>query len=162
MAAAQAPVLNPRFLEFNASADHSTNAPTGEPLVTRYDLEFYNIGAPSPFQTNSLNKPAPNGSGVIRIDLATTFAALPTGTTFEARVVAVGPGGIGRSGLSNQFAFTNPCAVTITPTSTSAGAAAEYRERGRIDRCGVCLDCDEQCRLGHNLERRVRIREWHS
>ena len=107
VAAAQ-PVLNPRFLEFNASADHSTNAPTGVPLVTRYDLEFYNIGAPSPFQTNPLGKPTPNTSGVIRIDLTTTFAALPTGVTYEARVVAVGPGGVGRSSLSNQFASRIP------------------------------------------------------
>ena len=124
VAAAQAPVLNPRFLEFNASTDHSTNAPTGVPLVTRYNLEFYNIGAPSPFQTNPLGKPTPNASGVIRIDLSTTFAGLPTGTTYESRVVAVGPGGAGRSNPSNQFAFTNPCAVTISPTAASVGATA--------------------------------------
>jgi hypothetical protein len=123
LAAAQAPVINPRFLEFNASTDHSATLGTGEPKLTRYDLEFYNIGAASPFQTNSLGKPTPNGSGVIRIDLATTFAALPTGVTFEARVAAVGPGGTGRSSVSNQFAFTNPCTTTIAPTGATVGAA---------------------------------------
>jgi hypothetical protein len=123
-AAAQTPVLNPRFLEFNASADHSATSPTGQALVTRYDLEFHNIGASSPFQTNSLGKPTPNANGVIRIDMSATFSALPFGVTFEARVAAVGPTGTGRSALSNQFAFTNPCAVTITPTATSVGATA--------------------------------------
>jgi hypothetical protein len=124
LAEAQTPVLNPRFLEFNASTDHSATLPTGGAAVTRYDLEFYNIGAASPFQTNSLGKPTPNGSGVIRIDLSATFGALPTGVTYEARVTAIGPGGAGRSGLSNQFAFTNPCAPTISPTGTSVGSAA--------------------------------------
>lgn len=123
LAAAQTPVLNPSFLEFNASADHSATGPAG-PAVTRYDLEFYNIGAASPFQTNPLGKPTPNGSGVIRVDLSTIFGALPTGVTYEARVAAVGPGGTGRSTLSNQFAFTNPCAPTISPTGTSVGSAA--------------------------------------
>jgi hypothetical protein len=123
-AAAQTPVLDPRFLEFNASADHSTNAPTGEPMVTRYDLEFYAIGAQAPFQTNPLGKPTPNTSGIIRVDLSTTFAAFPTGTTYEARVAAIGPGGVSRSALSNQFAFSNPCAATLTPTATSVASVA--------------------------------------
>src|SRR5215204_2211081 len=124
LVAAQTPVLDPRFLEFSASADHSTTAATGDPMVTRYDLEFYAIGAPAPFQTNPLGKPAPNTSGVVRIDLSTIFAGFPTGTTYEARVAAVGPGGVSRSGVSNQFAFSNPCATTLTPTSTSVGSAA--------------------------------------
>lgn len=93
-------------------------------MVTRYDLEFYAIGAAAPFQTNPLGKPAPNASGVIRIDLSTIFAGFPTGTTYEARVAAVGPGGVSRSAVSNQFAFSNPCAVTLTPTSTSISSTA--------------------------------------
>jgi hypothetical protein len=93
-------------------------------MVTRYDLEFYAIGAPAPFQTNPLGKPAPNASGVVRIDLSTVFAGFPTGTTYEARVAAVGPGGVSRSGVSNQFAFSNPCAATLSPTSTSIGSPA--------------------------------------
>ena len=123
LAAAQTPVLNPRFVEFNASPDHSTTGPAG-PIVTRYDLEFYNIGAASPFQTNPLGKPTPNGSGVIRVDLSTIFGGLAIGVTYEARVAAVGPSGTARSTPSNQFAFTNPCASTISPTGTSVGSSA--------------------------------------
>lgn len=124
-AAAQTPVLDPRYAEFNASADHNATTSTGQAMVTRYDLEFYFIGAQAPFQTNSLGKPTPNTSGVIRVDLNTILTAFPPpGTTYEARVTAVGPTGMGRSDVSNQFAFSDPCASTITPTGTSVGAAS--------------------------------------
>jgi hypothetical protein len=124
MAAAQTPVLNPRFLEFDASADHNATSQAGQALVTGYDLELYNIGAALPFQTNPLGKPTPNTSGIIRVDMTATFSGLPIGITYESRVAAVGPGGTGRSTVSNQFAFTNPCAVTLSPTGSSAGSAA--------------------------------------
>ena len=71
-AAAQTPILDPNFVEFNASTDHQAVDGTGGPLVTRYDLEFYLIGASAPFQTANLGKPAPNGSGIISLSLATT------------------------------------------------------------------------------------------
>lgn len=123
--AAQTPVLDPRYAEFEASADHSRLTPAGEFMVSRYDLEFYFIGAQQPFQTNSLGKPTPNSTSVIRVDLNATLTAFPPpGTTYEARVTAVGPTGAGRSLPSNQFAFTDPCAASIAPTGTSVGAAA--------------------------------------
>ena len=34
----------------------------GTPARTRYDLEFYNVGAASPFQLASLGKPSPDAS----------------------------------------------------------------------------------------------------
>ena len=40
-----AQTVNPTVAEFNPSADHNTTA------VTRYDLEFYLVGAASPFLT---------------------------------------------------------------------------------------------------------------
>jgi hypothetical protein len=121
-AVAQAQVtLDPRTAEFDPSPDH--NSPT---LVVRYDLELYFVGAPSPFQTVSLGKPAPQGDGKIRVDLATVLGAfLPAGTNYESRVTAVSDTSeVGRSDLSNQFAFTASCAATISPLSSSVGGGA--------------------------------------
>ncbi|HSL20628.1 MAG TPA: hypothetical protein VK886_03770, partial [Vicinamibacterales bacterium] len=57
-AVAQTPVVDPRFAEFTASADHFATTPEGLPQVTRYDLEFYLVGAAQPFQVAALGKPA--------------------------------------------------------------------------------------------------------
>ena len=120
--AAQAQVtLDPRTAEFDPSPDH--NSPT---LVVRYDLELYFIGASAPFQTVSLGKPAPQGDGKIRVDLATVLGAfLPAGQNYESRVTAVSDTSqVGRSTVSNQFAFTASCAATISPLSSSVGGGA--------------------------------------
>ncbi len=121
---AWAQTVDPHTAEFDPSADHYNTTPTGQPMVTRYDLEFYNVGATSPFMTADLGKPDPQGDGKIRVDLATAMVALPPpGVVYEARVSAVGPGGSAASALSNQFMFSVPCAYAISPTSKSLAAA---------------------------------------
>ena len=68
----------------------------------------------SPFQTNNLGKPAPGLDGVIRLNLARTLTVWPLnpGNTYEVRVSAVGPGGVGESARSNPFTFGAPLSVT--------------------------------------------------
>ena len=115
--------MDPRFAEFNASVDHFATTPEGQPAVSRYDLEFYLVGAQQPFQTAALGKPAPDSTGLIRIDLAAALVAFPPPVTvYEARVSAIGPGGVGRSDVSNQFAFSAVCSVAIGSTSASVPA----------------------------------------
>lgn len=46
----RAQTVNPTAAEFVASPDHNTILPAGGAALTRYDLEFYNAGAASPFQ----------------------------------------------------------------------------------------------------------------
>ncbi|MBE3132130.1 MAG: BACON domain-containing protein, partial [Acidobacteria bacterium] len=110
-------VVNPRTVEFDPSADHAS-------LVTRYDLAIYNVGANSPFQIVDLGKPALDTDGKVRVDFASRFTAwpLPNGT-YEARVSAVGPTGVGLSDLSNQFAFATTCSYGASPTAASMSAA---------------------------------------
>lgn len=124
-AAAQSTVSDPRIAEFSPSPDHAAVGSNGQPVVSRYDLQFFYQGAAQPFQTADLGKPTPEADGKIRVNLSTVFTPLPLpGFTYEARVAAVGPTGSGTSDVSNPFIFTTQCASTISPTSRSVGAAA--------------------------------------
>lgn len=118
------PVVNPRVVEFDPSADHSTLLEGGTPAVARYDFELYMAGASAPFHTVNLNKPAPGGDGKIRVDFASQVASWPLpGGIYESRVAAVGPGGTGRSAVSNQFEFV-ACGYTLSATTMNVGAAS--------------------------------------
>ena len=122
--AAQTPsVMDPRFVEFNPSPDHSTTV-NGQAVVTRYDLEFYTVGGTQPVRTVNLGKPSP-ANGIIRVDFTPLLNPWPApGTTYEGRVAAVGPAGTARSTQSNTFAFSAPCSWSISPASVSVGGAA--------------------------------------
>lgn len=91
------------------------------PIVARYDLEFYLIGGAQPVRVLALGKPSPDPDGVIRVDFTALLnPPLAAGVTHEARVVAVGPGGSGRSTPSNTFLFqAGTCSYSVTPTSRS-------------------------------------------
>lgn len=95
---AAAAVELPRYVVFVASADHSTK-------VTSYTVEFFTAGAnPStatPVRTQNLGKPAPV-NGEIKVDVAATIQALPSGT-YISTVVATGSGGSTRSAPSESF-----------------------------------------------------------
>jgi hypothetical protein len=124
-------VLDPTAAEFNPSPDHSATLQDGRSIVDRYDLEFYLVGASSPFQTGSLGKPAPASDGKIRANLLATLGSLPSpAIDYEATVSAIGPGGSARSPRSNTFSFsttsaapTTPCSYSVSPTSQSLVAA---------------------------------------
>src|SRR5688572_27776799 len=125
-ASAQTPaVIDPRIVEFDPSPDHSATGSNGLPVLTRYDLELYLLGGTQPVQVANLGKPAPQADGKIRVDFTTLLNPWPAaGTTYEARVAAVGPSGTTRSTESNTFAFSSPCSSSISPTSVSVGATA--------------------------------------
>ena len=124
-AAAQTPaVMDPRVVEFDPSPDHSATL-AGQAVVTRYDLEFYLVGGAQAVRVTNLGKPSPQGDGKIRVDFTSLLNPWPAaGTTYEARVAAVGPNGTGRSTGSNTFAFTSPCSSSISPGNVSVGGGA--------------------------------------
>jgi len=118
-------VVDPRYVEFAASNDHSRMASDGvTPLVASYSLSVYPQGS-STLTTVNLGKPAPDANNLIRVDFLPLLPApLTPGVTYEARVTAVGPGGVTASTASNGFSFTVPCAPGISPSSRSVSASA--------------------------------------
>ncbi len=113
-------VTDPTRAEFSPSPDHDASATDGTPILSRYDLEFYMLGAAAPFQTQSLDKPAPGTDGLIRVPLTST--AMPAGMVFESRVRAVGPGGSLASDTSNPFMYSVACTYAVSPASHSFAA----------------------------------------
>ena len=102
--------VNPTTVQFTPSADHNATNLDGTPVVARYDLRIYvpTILTTIVF-TQSLGKPTPGTDGTIQAPLGTGIvAALVANTTYEARVVAVGPYGEGASDLSNPFGYAAP------------------------------------------------------
>ncbi len=114
------PTVDPRIAEFNPSPDHSA-VENGVPIVSGYELAIYQVGAATPIRVLALGKPSPDPDGVIRVVFDVLLnPPLAAGVTYEARAVAVGPGGSGRSTPSNTFQFqTSACSYTVTPTSRS-------------------------------------------
>lgn len=84
------PPTPPKYVMFQASADHSTT------LVTNYLLEIFANGAnpqtATPIASSDLGKSAPAANGDVTVDRATLFSALQPGT-YIASVSAIGPGG---------------------------------------------------------------------
>lgn len=101
------PVRNPTRLEFIASPDHAATYPDGSAVVERYDFEIYLQGASSPMTVVNLGKPTPDSQNRVTAT-PTELVGLPVNQTFEARVSAVGPGGVGRSAPSNPFYRAGP------------------------------------------------------
>jgi hypothetical protein len=123
-ARSEAPVVNPTTAEFDPSANHNRTLGDGSAAVSRYDLEFYNVGASSPFEVASLGKPTPQIDGKIRGLLTSVLTSMPSpGIDYVATVAAVGPGGVGRSTPSNTFSFAVPCSYAVSPTVHSIAAA---------------------------------------
>jgi hypothetical protein len=119
-AAAQA-VVDARTVEFNPSPDHDATS-DGVPVVTSYQLQIFQAGG-SLVQSADLGKPAPESDGLIRMDFVSRLSTpLAGGQLYEARVAAVGPGGVGASTVSNQFSFTPTCAPSLASTSASLAA----------------------------------------
>ena len=118
-------VVDPRYVEFNASPNHNTLHTDGSAIVASYALAIYPQGSSTAFAIVDLGKPTPNASNVIRVDFLPLLTTLPTpGVNYEARVTALGPGGATASAVSNAFSFAAPCVPGITPTSRTASSSA--------------------------------------
>src|SRR6185436_4581549 len=119
-------ITDARRVEFTPSADHNAVDPTsGVALVTKYTLDVYVAGGATPVSNADLGKPAPQSDGMIRVDFVTLLTtALTPGIVYESVVKAVGPGGTSSTPRSNTFAFTLPCAPTISPTSSNLATSA--------------------------------------
>ena len=116
-------VVDATTAEFQPSVDHSVTL-NGTPLVTSYLLQFFPAGSSSPSHSIDIGKPAPDLDGLIRFRFISLLQTpLVPGTTYEARVSAVGPGGSSASGVSNAFTGPPPCIVAINPTSRNNVAA---------------------------------------
>jgi Putative binding domain, N-terminal len=118
------PVVDPRFVEFTRSADHDRTT-GGTPVVQFYSLAIFTQGGSNPLDTIDLGKPTPDANGNIRIAFVPLMHFTPAaGVIYEARVSAVGSGGVGASTVSNTFTFqSSGCAQpTISPTSQSVVA----------------------------------------
>jgi hypothetical protein len=120
-----AQAVNPTTAQFGASADHNATAADGTPAVTRYDLDFYFVGALQPFQVVSLGKPTPDANNNISVNLAALLGgSVPSpGIVYESRVLAIGPGGSGVSTVSNTFEYAVPCSFGVSPTGTVIGSS---------------------------------------
>jgi BACON domain-containing protein/all-beta uncharacterized protein len=122
--ATYAQVLNPQRVEFDPSPDHNATLPDGTALVTGYQMELYRSGEAAAFQTLSLGKPGVDADGKVRVDFVSLISPpLPAGVVYEARVSAVGPGGVADSAPSNTFSFATSCTFAISPTGFNAPAS---------------------------------------
>jgi hypothetical protein len=111
------PVTATSQVAFTPSADHSLVDAFGNTIVTRYDLETSAMNSLGViFFTQQLAKPTPDATNTIHVNIASTVAALTGGTVYQARVAAVGPGGVGRSTLSNPFGKASPKVPAATGT----------------------------------------------
>jgi hypothetical protein len=118
-------VVDPRYVEFNASTDHNTVTSSGVAIVDSYALSIYPQGSTVAFAIVNLGKPTPGANNIIRVDFLPLLPTLPTpGVNYEARVTALGPGGATASSVSNGFSYTLPCAPAISPASQSVTASA--------------------------------------
>jgi hypothetical protein len=115
--------MDPTSVEFDPSPDHSLWDPSGQPIVSRYDLEFYYVGAPQPFQVTNLGKPAPEADGKIRVPFLGYITAWPPpGIMYEARVNTIGVSGTTNSAPSNEFMYsTGSCEYMLNPTMNLRG-----------------------------------------
>lgn len=105
-------VPNPTKAEFMASADHDAMF-GGIPLVTRYELRHYVVGATEPVAVFDLGKPTPDANNLI----VATFPPLAvSATVYFARVYTIGPSGESASNDSNTYGFSGVPAAVGTPT----------------------------------------------
>ncbi len=114
--------VNPNVVRFIPSANHDSVGTAGQPMVTGYVLQIHRLGAPAPDAVIDLGKPLPDADGYIRVSLGNQLAGLTSaGAPFEARIVAVGPGGVSSSPPSNLF-HVDGCRFVI-PGSAQVVAA---------------------------------------
>ena len=93
--------------------------------MDRYEPALLLPGDVRAFTEPASAKSSPAADGLIDLDLASAVTVWPlnAGTTFEARVAAIGTGGTGESAPSNAFAFTASCTYMLSTTAISVAPA---------------------------------------
>ncbi len=145
--------VNPQILDFVVSPDHSAVLPNGLPVVNHYEMQFFLPGSTSPVQIYDIAKPTPDQFGVVVIDILSYFRTYQPGTTYVARIVAIGPLGQGASTFSNQFSF-GQCTVTLSPSSQTYAAAGGPGSVTVGAASRLRVESDEQCRVGDDEQQR--------
>lgn len=113
-AVAQSTVVNPTAVEFTASTDHNTDV-GGVAVVTNYQLDTVSLSPTGALAfTKNISKPTPDASNKIRVTVP-EFLTLAPNVIHYAYVSAVGPGGAGRSVVSDPFARLGPGAAPGKP-----------------------------------------------
>jgi Putative binding domain, N-terminal/Viral BACON domain len=116
-------VVDAGRVEFT-SPDHDATS-QGVAIVTSYEFQVFQVGSSQMTRSVNLGKPTPETDGFIRVNfLALLSTPLAAGVQYQARVAAVGPGGVAASGLSNVFSFTPTCEPTLSSTGASLPAGA--------------------------------------
>lgn len=94
-----------KSVTFTASADQTTTAADGTPILTRYELRFTPAVPASCAAQAAINlgKPTPTANVITSAPL-TALGTLPANCIYTAVVAAIGPGGEGVSVPTNPFA----------------------------------------------------------
>ena len=115
--ALQAQTSNPNIVEFVPSQHHSAMLSSGQPVVSHYQLTFYEAGTTQSILTFGIGKPALQADGLIRVDFTSRITSWPaSGKQVEARVSAIGPEGTATSNPSNTFVYNSAPASNTPPT----------------------------------------------
>jgi hypothetical protein len=105
MLQAQTVVVNPSKVVFAPSPDHSLNGLDGTPLVAKYLMRFFAVGADQATGETDLGKPTIGTDGNITVTnrAAFTLSVLAMNTPYVVKMVASGTTGEGASAVSNPF-----------------------------------------------------------
>jgi hypothetical protein len=118
-------ILDATRVEFTPSTDNAAVDSSGVPLVTNYSMSIYLAGGTAVVETVDLGKPAADADGFIRVDFMSLLSvALTPGTSYEATVSSVGPGGSSASARTNTFGLSAPCSYSISPSTQMFNAPA--------------------------------------
>jgi len=110
-------VINPRFVDFTASPDHSATKLDGTFVVTRYEAVSMQMnGTGALVWTQDLGKPTPNGAGLITMPLPTVLPITPE-TLYTMRITVLGP-----DGSSAPSTVSNPFGVAGTRLPAGVGS----------------------------------------
>lgn len=95
-------------MQFTPSTDHDKLATDNvTPLLSSYLLVINAVGSTQTVWSVDLGKPTPEADGQIRAEFVSKLQPPPySGTSYEARVLAVGPGGSTASAPYGTFSFS--------------------------------------------------------
>ena len=114
--------VDPQVIEFIPSGSNALLLSDGTPALSGYDLEITVAGTTQVLQRISLGKPANDPDGMIRVNFASRLTSTPVpGTSYDSRILTVGPTGTTPSSRSGVFTFS-ACQNTLSSPSASFGS----------------------------------------